>query len=351
MLEEINNLFRKIFSNEETLVFAILLTVAFLILFFLGNILTPFLISIIFAYLLVGMQKRLEDYGLNSSIALIFTYSFFLLLGIALMVWLGPLVYQQLQSLVLEIPKWVNALMIFVQNVPEQYPDLVSSDQITAFLQSLSGQLTAISQDFLKASIAGIQNTVTIAINLILLPILVFFFLFDRESIISGFLKILPKERAMLNKVWVEMDSQLSNYARGKAIEIGIVGSTAAIIFMYFGLEYVALLSVLVGFSVLIPYLGAFIVTLPVAAVGLLQFGLSFDFWLLMGAYLVLQILDGNLLVPILFSDAVKLHPVIIMLAVFVFGGMFGFWGVFFAIPIATLIKAIWNSWPKNLAN
>lgn len=351
MLEEINNLFRKIFSNEETLVFAILLIVAFLILFFLGNILTPFLISIIFAYLLVGMQKRLEDYGLNSSIALILTYSFFLLLGIALMVWLGPLVYQQLESLVLEIPKWVNALMTFVQNVPEQYPDLVSSDQITAFLQSLSGQLTAISQDFLKASIAGIQNTVTIAINLILLPILVFFFLFDRESIISSFLNILPKERAMLKKVWVEMDGQLSNYARGKAIEIGIVGSTAAIIFMYFGLEYVALLSVLVGFSVLIPYLGAFIVTLPVAAVGLLQFGLSFDFWLLMGAYLVLQILDGNLLVPILFSDAVKLHPVIIMLAVFVFGGMFGFWGVFFAIPIATLIKAIWNSWPKNLAN
>ncbi|MDC0992106.1 AI-2E family transporter [Gammaproteobacteria bacterium] len=351
MLEEINNLFRKIFSNEETLVFGMLLTAAFLILFFLGNILTPFLISIIFAYLLVGMQKRLEDYGLNSTIALIFTFSFFLLLGIALMVWLGPLVYQQLQSLILEIPKWVNAFMIFAQNVPEKYPDLVSSDQITAFLQSLSGQITAISQDFLKASIAGIQNTVTIAINLILLPILVFFFLFDRESIISDFLNILPRERAMLKKVWVEMDGQLSNYARGKAIEIVIVGSAAAIIFMYFGLEYIALLSVLVGFSVLIPFLGAFIVTLPVAAVGLLQFGLSFDFWLLMGAYLVLQILDGYLLVPILFSDAVKLHPVVIMLAVFVFGGMFGFWGVFFAIPIATLIKAIWNSWPENLAN
>ena len=351
MLEEINNLFRKIFSNEETLVFALLLTVAFFILFFLGNILTPFLISIIFAYLLVGMQRRLEDYGLNSTIALTLTFSFFLLLGIALMIWLGPLVYQQLQSLILEIPKWVNLFMIFVQNIPEKYPDLVSSDQITTFLQSLSGQITAISQDFLKASIAGIQNTVTIAINLILLPILVFFFLFDRESIISGFLSILPKERAMLQKVWLEMDGQLSNYARGKAIEIVIVGSAAAIIFMFFGLQYIALLSVLVGFSVLIPFLGAFIITLPVAAVGLLQFGLTFDFWLLMGAYLILQILDGNLLVPILFSDAVKLHPVVIMLAVFVFGGMFGFWGVFFAIPIATLIKAIWNSWPENLAN
>ena len=351
MLEEINNLFRKIFSSEETLVFALLLTGAFLTLFFFGNILTPFLVSIIFAYLLVGMQKRLEEYGLNSTLALILTYSFFLLLGIALMVWLVPLVYQQLQSLILEIPKWVNSFMIFVQNIPEKYPDLISSDQITTFLQSLSGQITAISEDFLKASIAGIQNTVTIAINLVLLPILVFFFLFDRESIISGFLSVLPNKRAMLQNVWIEMDDQLSNYARGKAIEIVIVGLVAAIIFMYFDLQYVALLSVLVGFSVLIPFLGAFIVTLPVAVLGLLQFGLTFDFWLLMGLYVILQMLDGYLLVPILFSDAVKLHPVIIMLAVFIFGGMFGFWGIFFAIPIATLIKAIWNSWPENLSS
>lgn len=351
MLEEINNLFRKIFSSEETLVFALLLTGAFLTLFFFGNILTPFLVSIIFAYLLVGMQKRLEEYGLNSTLALILTYSFFLLLGIALMVWLIPLVYQQLQSLILEIPKWVNSFMIFVQNIPEKYPDLISSDQITTFLQSLSGQITAISEDFLKASIAGIQNTVTIAINLVLLPILVFFFLFDRESIISGFLSVLPNKRAMLQNVWVEMDDQLSNYARGKAIEIVIVGLVAAIIFMYFDLQYVALLSVLVGFSVLIPFLGAFIVTLPVAVLGLLQFGPTFDFWLLMGLYVILQMLDGYLLVPILFSDAVKLHPVIIMLAVFIFGGMFGFWGIFFAIPIATLIKAIWNSWPENLSS
>ena len=159
------------------------------------------------------------------------------------------------------------------------------------------------------------------------------------------------KDRKMLNNIWIEMDDQLSNYARGKAIEIAIVGSIAAIIFMYFNLEYVALLSVLVGFSVLIPYLGAFIVTIPVAAVGLLQFGLTFEFWLLMGSYLALQVLDGNLLVPILFSDAVKLHPVAIILAVFVFGSLFGFWGVFFAIPIATFVKAIWNAWPEKLSD
>ncbi len=267
------------------------------------------------------------------------------------MVWLAPLLYQQLQAIVLEVPKWLSSFRLFAQDIPARYPDLVSSDQITVFLESLSGQISTLSQDFIKASIAGIQNTATIAINLILLPILVFFFLCDRETIISGFLSILPKERRMLKNVWVEMDEQLSNYARGKAIEIVIVGVAAAIIFIYFDLEYVALLSVLVGFSVLIPFLGAFIVTIPVAVVGLLQLGLTFEFSLLMASYLALQILDGNLLVPILFSDAVKLHPVAIILAVFVFGSLFGFWGVFFAIPIATLIKAIWNAWPAMLTD
>ena len=351
MLEDINNLFKKIFSNEETLVFSLLLLSAFLVLFFLGGILTPFLISIIFAYLLVGMQTRLESFGIKSIIAFLITYGFFLLLGVALMVWLAPLVYQQLQSIVLEVPKWLNSFLIFAQDIPAKYPDLVSSDQITVFLETLSGQITTLSQDFVKSGITGIQSTVTVAINLVLLPILVFFFLFDRKEIISGLLSILPAERMMLKNIWIEMDGQLSNYARGKAIEIVIVGSLAAMIFLYFGLEYVALLSVLVGFSVLIPYLGAFIVTIPVAIIGLLQFNLTFDFWLLMGSYLALQILDGNLLVPILFSDAVKLHPVMIILAVFVFGSLFGFWGVFFAIPIATLIKAIWNAWPEKLVD
>ena len=236
--------------------------------------------------------------------------------------------------------------MVFIQNIHQKYPDLISSDQITAFLESLSGQITDISQNFLQASIAGIQNTATVAINLILFPILVFFFLFDRAEIISGFLNILPKEREMLKSVWIEMDVQLSNYVRGKVLEIFIVGIAASILFASFGLNYGALLAVLVGLSVLIPYVGAFSITIPIVIIGLLQFGLGTQFYLLIGLYLLLQFLDGNLLVPIIFSEAVKLHPIVIILAVFIFGSLFGFWGVFFSIPLATFIKAVWNAWP-----
>ena len=167
-----------------------------------------------------------------------------------------------------------------------------------------------------------------------------------RKNIIEGFLKVLPGDRVMLTKVWAEMDVQLSNYVRGKVLEIFIVGVAAAILFASFGLNYSALLAVLVGISVLIPYVGAFAVTIPLVIIGLLQFGLGTEFYLLIGLYLLLQFLDGYLLVPIIFSEAVELHPIVIILAVFIFGSLFGFWGVFFSIPLATFIKAVWNAWP-----
>ena len=109
------------------------------------------------------------------------------------------------------------------------------------------------------------------------------------------------------------------------------------------------LLAVLVGFSVLIPYIGAFVVTIPVVGVALFQFGAGTEFWSLFAVYLIIQGLDGNLLVPVLFSEAVNLHPLVIILSVVIFGGLWGFWGVFFAIPLATLIKAVVHAWPDGL--
>ena len=109
------------------------------------------------------------------------------------------------------------------------------------------------------------------------------------------------------------------------------------------------LIAVLVGFSVLIPYIGAFVVTIPVVGVALFQFGAGTEFWSLFAVYLIIQALDGNLLVPVLFSEAVNLHPLVIILSVVIFGGLWGFWGVFFAIPLATLIKAVVHAWPDGL--
>ncbi|MGR6839034.1 AI-2E family transporter, partial [Aliivibrio wodanis] len=149
-------------------------------------------------------------------------------------------------------------------------------------------------------------------------------------------------------KVWIEMNEQISNYIRGKVVEILIVGGVSYITFFIMDLRYSLLLAVMVGFSVLIPYIGAAAVTVPIAIVALFQWGLTPDFYWLVLAYAIIQALDGNVLVPVLFSEAVNLHPVAIIVAVLVFGGLWGFWGVFFAIPLATLVKAVWKALPAT---
>ena len=351
MFEQVNKVLKNIFSNEETIIFSLAILLFFLVISFFGSILTPFMISIVVAYLLVGMQKKIQSYDVSANVALIITFSVFIITGAALLIWLVPLLYIQLQAFILDVPNLINNFLDFISGLPAKFPDLVSSEQISIFFQAVSEEVSAIAQNIVKSSISGIQSAITFLLYIILFPILVYFFLFDRKNIIEGFIKIIPGKREMLTNIWAEMDIQLSNYVRGKTIEIFIVGIAAAIIFASLGLKYSALIVSIVGLSVIIPYVGAFLVTIPIVVVGLLQFGLGTEFYLLIGLYLLLQALDGNLLVPIIFSETVKLHPVVIILAVFIFGSMFGFWGVFFSIPIATFIKAVWNAWPSSPNN
>jgi putative permease len=183
---------------------------------------------------------------------------------------------------------------------------------------------------------------------------MVFFILKDKKELLAGFEKVLPTKRRLITQVSTEMNQQIINYIRGKMVELFIVGLSTYIAFAIMDLRFAAVLGFLVGLSVLIPYIGAAVVTVPVTIVALFQFGLTPDFYAVMIAYGVIQALDGNLLVPLLFSEAVDLNPVYIIVAVLFFGGLWGFWGVFFAIPLASLVKAVINAWsvkslPENI--
>ena len=139
----------------------------------------------------------------------------------------------------------------------------------------------------------------------------------------------------------------MTKLIRGKIVEIIIVGSISFFVFTAMGLQYSLLLGLLVGFSVLIPYIGATVVTIPVALIAYFQFGFSDGFGWVLLAYGIIQAIDGNVIVPVLFSEAVNLHPVAIIVAVLFFGGIWGFLGVFFAIPLATLVQAVMKAWDE----
>ena len=141
---------------------------------------------------------------------------------------------------------------------------------------------------------------------------------------------------------------QLGNYIRGKFVEVFILGATSYITFATLDLNYAVLLAVFMGLQVIIPYVGATLVTFPVLGVAFFQWGLNGDeFMYIAIAYTIIQTIDGIVLVPLLFSEAVNLHPAAIIVAILFFGGLWGFWGVFFAIPLATLVKAVTSAWPR----
>lgn len=348
MFNFINTWYKRYFTDPQASLLVILLAFGLVILLTMGKMLAPLLAALIIAYLLEGAVSKLQAKDVSRFISVNVVYSLFLVFMAFILFGLMPLLSKQVSQFFQEVPEMMRNIQGLLLRLPEQYPDLVSEEYVWELNSNLRDSFSALGQNVLSFSLASMPAVVTILVYLILVPLMIFFFLKDKVVVIDWMASFLPKERHLVNEVWIEMDAQIGNYVRGKFNEILIVGSASYIVFVILGLNYAFLLAMVVGLSVLIPYIGAAIVTLPVALVGYFQWGLNADYnftWLMI-SYFVIQFLDGNVLVPILFSEAVNLHPIAIIVAILVFGGLWGFWGVFFAIPLATLVKALINVWP-----
>lgn len=348
MLDYIKAWFNRNFSNPQVIILTALLLGGFLVVIFMGQMLAPFLASIVVAYLLEYLTALLQRYGMPRLLAVNVVFIAFVTVLLFLFVGLIPLVSSQLTQLLKDLPALLAQGQKLLLQLPQQYPQFISEQQVAEIMSVIRAEISALGQQIVSLSLASIVGVLTIVVYLILVPLMVFFFLKDKDEIFRWLKRWLPTNRGLATSVWHEMDVQIGNYVRGKIIEILVVGIASYIFFALMGLDYAILLAVLVGLSVIIPYIGAVVVTVPVFLIAFLQWGWSSEFRYLVLGYLIIQALDGNVLVPLLFSEAVNLHPVAIIVAVLVFGGLWGFWGVFFAIPLATLVKAVLNAWPRH---
>ena len=344
----LNRWYRKYFSDPEGIILAVLLLLGFTVIIFLGDMLAPVLASVIIAYMLDGLVSGIQRSGIGRKTSVFLIFIPFLVLSLITILGLVPLLVGQVTQLVQDLPTMISKGQAMLQRLPELYPQLINESQVNELLATIRSSVTMLGQKVVSLSLASINGLFLTIIYLVLVPVLVFFFLKDKEKILQWASAYIPKERALAARVWTEMNEQIANYIRGKMTEIIIVGVVTYIVFAMMGIHYAPLLGVLVGLSVVIPYIGAAAVTLPVALIAYFQWGFTSHFAYLMVAYGIIQALDGNLLVPWLFSEAVNMHPVAIIIAVLVFGGFWGIWGVFFAIPLATLVKAVLNAWPRR---
>ena len=348
MLDVMRGWLDKYLSDEEAVLFTILLLLVFIVILTMGNLLAPVLTGMVLAFVMQGLITYLARLRVPNSVAVPVTFFMFLGIFFAFFLFVIPRVWRQMSSLFNELPKMVEKGQALLELLPESFPDLITEEKVATWVDMLGGEVAQFGEWLVSYSLSQLPLLMSILVYTLLVPILVFFFLKDKDLLLNWFLAFLPKEKPLMSKIGHEMGEQMANYMRGKVIEILIAGGVTYIFFIVVGLNYAALLGFLVGLSVIIPYLGVAVVTVPVVLIAYSQWGWGGDLLILMLGYVVIQALDGLLLVPKLFSEVVNLHPIAIITAVLVFGGLWGLWGVFFAIPLATLIKAIMTAWPKH---
>ncbi len=325
-----------------------MIMLVFAIILFFGKSLAPFLSSVVLAYLLESVILKLQKLNIPRILAVSIVFLLFVALLLFMIFWVVPVLISQISELVQQLPTYLATGLEFVKKLPENYPTIISEDQATSLTATITSELTQMGQNIVSKTVSSVFSVISVGIFIVLMPILVFFMLKDKSVIMAWFKRFIPKDSKLTLSIWKEVDEQIGNYVRGKVMEIFIVGLVTYILFILFNLQYSILLATLTGFSVLIPYIGAALVTIPIALVSFFQFGWSSDFAWIMISYGIIQLLDGNVLVPWLFSEVNNLHPIAIIFAVLFFGGVWGFWGVFFAIPLATMVNAIINAWPKK---
>jgi len=333
------------FSDPQIVILGFLLLLGTLFVYFLGNLLAPILAGIVIAYLLDGITERLKGYGLPRPISMALVFLGFLSVLLLLVLALLPMVWAQITQLLQELPSMVAAGQRVLLRLPEKYPEFISEEEIRRLLDYLNREVTRLGQHILTVSIASVKNLIILGVYVVLVPLLVFFFLKDKKKILAWVSGFLPEERGLATEVWLEVNDQIGNYVRGKVYEILIVWTVTYAVFTWLGLQFSMLIAFFVGLSVLLPYVGVIAMTFPVVSIAYFQFGWGPEFTGVIVAYAVIQALDGNLLAPLLLAGVVNIHPVAIITAVIFFGGLWGFWGLVFAVPLATLIHAVLKAW------
>ena len=346
MISFLRDWYQRNFADPQRAVLLLLILLGLSLMLLAGDILAPLLVGILLAYILEGAIRFLEP-RISRPLAFVLVYTAFIALLLLVVLRVVPLLSEQVVDLAVRLPSMVTASQHWLEALPELYPELVSAASIEQILQAIRAEVLKFGEEIIRFSLDRVVDALSVVVYMVVVPILVFFLLKDKRKLLDWAQDYLPRRQSLSFRVWGEMNRKVSQYLRGKLLEVGVVWLASFVVFAIFGLQYSLLLSLLVGLSVIIPYVGAVVVTVPIALVGAFQWGLSPEFAWLMLAYLLIQFLDGNVLVPLLFSEVVNLHPAAILTAILVFGGFWGVWGVLFAIPLASLIDVVLRSWPQ----
>lgn len=224
MLEMLMQWYRRRFSDPEAIALLVILVAGFSILFFFSGLLAPLLVAIVLAYLLEWPTARLQAIGCSrrwaTSIVLILFVGILLLMAFVVM----PIAWQQGIYLIRDMPGMLNKLSDFAATLPRRYPALMDAGIIDAMAENMRTRMLNMGDSVVKYSLASLVGLLTLAVYLVLVPLMVFFLVKDKEQMLNAVRRVLPRNRGLAGQVWNEMNQQITNYIRGKVLEMVVVG-------------------------------------------------------------------------------------------------------------------------------
>ena len=324
--------------KDQARYWGIAAVILFLLLWFFGNVLLPFLVGGAIAYFLDPVADRLERLGLSRVMATSVISVLALLIVVLLVLSVIPTLIAQLTALVNAAPDIAYKLQAFLT---DRFPQL--SDETSTMRQTLA-QLAALIQSKGAQLASGLLNSalgvISAVVFIVVVPVVAFYLLLDWDNMVGRIDALVPRDhKATVRSLACQIDKVLAGFVRGQVSVCLILGTFYSVALMMAGLQFGLIVGAIAGTITFIPYVGALVG-------GILALGLAlFQFWgdwlsigLVAGIFAVGQFLEGNVLTPKLVGKSVGLHPVWLLFALSSFGSIFGFVGMLVAVPVAASI-------------
>lgn len=312
-----------------------------LVLWLLGDVLLPFVLGAAVAYFLDPVADRLERAGLGRTGATVTISLSVLLVVVVLSLMVVPLLIEQTAAMIAQVPALTETL---TERLNALLPSLADSESVLRrSLRSLATSIQERGGELANAVLGSARSVVDIVLLIVVVPVVAFYLLLDWDHLIGRIDALLPREHApVVRRLASEIDRTISAFVRGMGTVCLVMGVFYAVGLMAVGLQFGLVVGAFAGLVTFIPYVGALLGGALALGIGLVQF---WGDWVSLGIVAAIfvagQAIEGNVLTPKLVGRSVGLHPVWLILALSVFGALFGFVGLLVAVPVAAAIGVL----------
>lgn len=327
--------------NQQAKFWGIAAAVFLFVLWWLGDVIMPFVLGGALAYVLDPLADRLERWGLSRTMAVVAIMLTALLIVVMLFLLVIPLLVEQATALINTTPQMFQELQGWLT---QKFPQVMDEDStIRQQLLALGQTIQSKGGDLLNSLLSSALSLINVIVLVIIVPVVTFYLLLDWDRMIARIDELLPRDHAdEIRKLAVEMDRTLASFIRGQGTVCLILGTYYALGLGLVGLNFGLVLGFIAGMVSFIPYVGALIGGALALGLALFQFWGQWPWIAAVGViFAVGQMVEGNFLTPKLVGESVGLHPVWLLFALSVFGAVFGFVGLLVAVPMAAMIGVV----------